>query len=101
MWRKLRKQIAVERAMLRQLLADHLPLLRKCAIQVPDRIEISALAAMLHGFYNGVENIFKRVMIELSESLPTGGAWHKALLESVCLQFRIQDEIHLLLTFRR
>ena len=47
MWRKLRRQIAVERETLRQLLADHQPLLRKCSASAPDRIEVSALAAML------------------------------------------------------
>jgi hypothetical protein len=66
----LRKQIAVEREMLNQLLADHRPLLHKCAVTPPDRIEVSALGAMLQGFYNGVENIFKRVALELGEDLP-------------------------------
>ena len=83
MWRKLRKQIAVEREMLGQLLADHQPLLSKCAASAPDRIEVSALAAMLHGFYGGVENIFRRVAIELNEPLPRGQGWHKDLLESM------------------
>ena len=81
MWRKLRKQIAVEREMLNQHLGDHRPLLAKCAAFRPDRIELSALAAMLHGFYNGVENIFKRAAVELGEVLPTGAGWHIALLE--------------------
>lgn len=81
MWRKLRKQIAVQREMLGHLLADYEPLLRKCAIEPPDRIELSALAAMLHGFYNGVENVFKRVAIELNEDLPRGEGWHTLLLE--------------------
>jgi hypothetical protein len=79
-WRKLRKQIAVEREMLNQLLTDFRPLLCKCADTPPDRIEVSALAAMLHGFYNGVENIFKRVALELGEDLPRQEGWHKALL---------------------
>ena len=83
MWRRLRKQIAIEREMLCQLLADHAPLLRKCAASSPDRIEVSALAAMLHGFYSGVENIFKRVAIELNEGLPGAQGWHKDLLESM------------------
>ena len=80
MWRKLRKQIAVEREMLNQLLVDHRPLLRKCEATPPDRIEVSALGALLHGFYNGVENIFKRVALELGEDLPRKEGWHKTLL---------------------
>ena len=83
MWPKLRKQIAVEREMLRQHLSDHEPLLLKCAASPPDRIELSALAAMLHGFYGGIENLFKRVAIELGEELPQGAGWHKALLASM------------------
>ncbi len=82
-WRKLRKQIAVERVLLRQHLADHAPLLRKCRLSAPDRIEVSALGAMLLGFYNGIENVFKRVTVELDQEMPHGEAWHKALLERV------------------
>jgi len=82
-WRKLRKQIAVEREMLNQVLADHRPLLHKCNISPPDRIEISALGAMLHGFYNGVENIFKRVALELGEEFPQQEGWHKTLVEQM------------------
>ena len=67
--------------MLNQLLDDHRPLLEKCAESVPDRIELSALAAMLHGLYTGVENILKRVVIELDEGLPSGQRWHRALLD--------------------
>jgi len=80
-WPRLRKQIAVEREMLNQLIKDHRPLLEKCAESVPDRIELSALAAMLHGLYTGVENILKRVVIELDEGLPSGERWHRALLD--------------------
>ena len=83
MWRKLRKQIAVERELLGQHLADHAPLLRKCQGSPPDRIELSALGAMLLGFYNGIENIFKRVTVELDQDMPQGDGWHKALLEAM------------------
>jgi hypothetical protein len=80
-WRRLRKQIGVERALLRQLLDDHRSLLAKCVAEQPNRVEISALAAVLHGFYTGVENTFKRVAIEADDDLPSGNRWHKALLE--------------------
>lgn len=67
MWHRLRKQIAVERELLNRLLDDHRPLLEKCVRAEPNRIELSALAAMLHSFYSGVENIFKRVVVELGD----------------------------------
>ena len=82
---RLAKQIAAEREMLNQLLADHRPLIDKCALSSPERIEISALAAMLHGFYTGIENLFKRITIELEEGLPEGPAWHKELLANMSM----------------
>ena len=83
MWRKLRKQIAVEREMLHQLFEDHRPLLTKCAISTPDRIELPALGAFLHCFYSGVENIFKRVVTELNEDSARTGNWHRQLIKNI------------------
>ena len=83
MWDKLRKQIAVERTDLRKHLLQYELLGQKCAATAPDPVELSAFAVLLHGFYGGVENIFKRVVVELNEGLPTGHAWHKLLLASM------------------
>jgi len=82
-WDRLRKQIAVELAQLRQLIDTHRPLLEKCAAVEPDAIELSALGAMLHAFYTGVENIFKRIEVELGEELPGNEAWHRRLLRAM------------------
>ena len=38
---------------------------------------------MLHGFYTGVENVFKRIAIELDTQRPSGEAWHRRLLDSM------------------
>lgn len=80
---KLNKQIAVEQEQLRRLLENYRPLLEKCAASPPTGIELSALAAMLHSFYNGIENIFKRVIMELDEPLPAGESWHQTLLAAM------------------
>jgi hypothetical protein len=77
---RLRAQVAVEREQLNRLLAAHRPLLAKCAAQAPDTIERSALAAMLHSFYTGIEHIFKRVAVECDGGPPVGDVWHRALL---------------------
>ncbi len=58
-------------------------LIRKAAQTPPDAIELSALAAFLHSFYTGIENIFKRVAVEIDHALPAGEFWHKRLLEAM------------------
>jgi len=73
--------VAVERQQLHRLLKAYRPVLEKCASTPPNDIELSALAAMLHSFYNGIENIFKRIAEELDGQLPRGQAWHRELLD--------------------
>jgi hypothetical protein len=80
---KLRKQVAVEFEQLDILIEVHRPLLDKCEKAAPTDIELSALAAMMHSFYTGIENIFKRVAVELDDDLPTGKSWHRELLDSM------------------
>ena len=60
-WDKFRKQQATEREQLQRLLFGIQRLLTQCRDTPPTEIELSALAATLHSFYTGVENIFKRV----------------------------------------
>ncbi|MEI6502250.1 MAG: hypothetical protein WCP21_14635 [Armatimonadota bacterium] len=50
---------------------------------VPDEIELAALAAMLHSFDNGVENLLKRIAVETGEGLPVGDVWHRRLLDQM------------------
>ena len=80
---KLRKQVAVEFEQLSKLIDVHRPLIDKCENASPTDIEISALAAMLHSFYTGIENIFKRVCVEIGGTLPAGASWHRDLLDSI------------------
>lgn len=80
---KLRKQVAVEFEQLDKLIDVHRPLLDKCKSVAPTDIELSALAAMMHSFYTGIENILKRVAVELDGDLPTGKSWHRELLDSM------------------
>lgn len=81
MWHKLAKQINVEREQLRRLFQIHSHLIANCDSQPPNEIELSALAALLHSFYTGIENIFKRVAVELDGGAPRGEAWHRQLLD--------------------
>jgi hypothetical protein len=82
-WDELRERVEVERRQLRILLDKHRSLLLRCATSPPNDIELSALAAMLHSFYNGVENILKRITIELNGEALSGQYWHKELLDAM------------------
>ena len=83
MWDKLGKQIAMERQELHRLLGIHRPLILQSAQTPPSAIELSALAAMLHAFYNGIENILKRIAAEVDGRAPGGEFWHRELLEAM------------------
>ena len=83
MWDRLRKQVTVERQQLHRLLETYRPLFEKCAVSAPNDIEIYALAGLLHSFYNGIENIFKRIAEELDGQSPRSQFWHRELLDSM------------------
>jgi hypothetical protein len=65
---------------LQRLLSGIHGLLAQCRKTGPSDIELAALAATLHSFYTGVENIFKRVSVELDGEPLRGEAWHRELL---------------------
>ena len=39
------------------------------------------IAALVHSFYNGVENVVKQVLQSRKIALPVGDSWHKELIE--------------------
>ncbi len=105
----MRQEIVIERQDLNHLLDLSRPLLTKCANEAPSEIELWALAAMLHSFYNGVENIFKRIATESGDPLPTGETWHRALLDmmtkpgstrAVVISMPLRDRLREYLRFR-
>ena len=108
-WDKFRKQQAAEREQLQRLLSGIQQLLTKCRDTAPTEIELSALAATLHSFYTGVENIFKRVAVELDGEPVRGDAWHRELLlrmktptasHPALLSEELHDTLHEYLRFR-
>jgi hypothetical protein len=98
-WDKFRKQQATESEQLRRLLSGIHGLLIKCRTTAPTEIELSALAATFHSFYTGVENIFKRVAVELDGEPVRGDSWHRELLLRMktaagCRPALLSEEIH-------
>lgn len=80
---KLKKQIKVELAQLDGVMNRHPQLLAKRPADLLSPIEIDAVAALLHSFYTGVENLFKRISVTLDAGPPKGDNWHIALLDSM------------------
>lgn len=58
-------------------------LLERVRQETPDLVEITALASVLHSFYNGLENIFLRVAKEIDQIVPSGKQWHRDLLNQM------------------
>ena len=73
----------MDRQQLHRLLEAHAALLSHCRITDPTRDELPALAAILHSFYNGIENIFKRIAVALDGGTPRGPSWHAELIDSM------------------
>jgi uncharacterized protein YutE (UPF0331/DUF86 family) len=47
-------------------------------------LELSGAATLLHNFYNGAENVLKRIVLNRGMQLFEGPAWHRELLCSAC-----------------
>ncbi len=58
-------------------------MLSQTANQPPDLIQTTALASVLHSFYNGLESIFVTIAKEIDGELPGGDRWHRDLLEQM------------------
>jgi hypothetical protein len=78
---ELREQVDVERESLRQLLDASRELIETAKTGQPGQIELWAMAAMLHSFYNGIENVFKRIALAVDHELPRSDSWHHDLLD--------------------
>ena len=73
-------QIEFEIGQVDSLLEDYAELLEQVKQGEPSLIEVTAVASVLHSFYNGMENIFLSIAKEIDGDVPTGAQWHRELL---------------------
>ena len=92
---ELREEIAIELELMEATVRELLALQRDAAereLTVRDR---TAAAAFLAQFYNGIENVFKRISRFYAVPLPTGDTWHVDLFKRFC--FPPQEPLPVLL----
>ena len=81
---ELREDVAVELEALEATVQELVALQADVVDHAPTVREQTAAAAFLAQFYNGVENILKRLSHYHNVPLPTGATWHVALFRRFC-----------------
>lgn len=75
------KKISFEISELEKELDSYKLLFELCKTKEPDLIEITAIASVLHSFYNGIEGIFMIISKQIDKYIPQSYNWHSDLLK--------------------
>jgi len=81
---ELSQEISIELEALEATVGELMALQRDLAHREPTVRERTAAAAFLAQFYNGIENILKRISHHCAVPLPTGEDWHVELFQRFC-----------------
>lgn len=77
----LREEISIELEAISQVVRELISLNQDLGKQDPTVREKTAAAAFLAQFYNGIENILKRICIYYEVRVPEGENWHVSLFQ--------------------
>lgn len=73
-------QVTFEIEQIDQMFVVYADLLERARQGTPNLVEMTAMASVLHSFYNGLENIFLSIAKGLDSQVPTDSQWHRDLL---------------------
>jgi hypothetical protein len=77
---KVISQVQVEIGQIDHLFDTYADLWDRLQKTTPDLVEVTAVASVLHSFYNGLENIFLSIAKGIDAEVPAGSQWHRDLL---------------------
>ena len=80
----LKEEVSIELELLEMVVSELLALMEDVGQEEPPLRDKTAAAGFLAQFYNGIENILKRICRYYEIPLPAGNAWHVALFRRFC-----------------
>lgn len=80
---QIESQIRFEIQQIDKLFDIYGTLLTSCGHKEPDLVEITAMASVLHSFYNGLEKLFEIIAKRIDDRPFLGEQWHKNLLSEM------------------
>ncbi len=87
---ELREMIEIEYEKIDQVI-NHLP--EKEKLPYLSELELAGVATFIHNFYNGIENILKRIFKMYSLDIPSGSSWHIDLLNQSVANKIVSKEV--------